>query len=442
MTHPGEDTEVHRAPAPSRICVVDGISTGLHLARELRARGVDCGHVASAPAYLGVPRTPAGRDLYSAEFALDDSGGEESFERLVRELRLWGPRFVVAGSEPGVELADRLGTALGIRETNAAATTPWRRDKYAMHERLREAGVPHARQIRTADRAALAGWLDGHGRYPVVVKPVDSSCSDGVQVCEDAAQALAAFDALIGQRNRLGRVNNEVLGQEFLEGTQYFVNTVSWAGAHLTSDIWRLDRRRRPGGAYLFESMTLQPAEGLVESALRTYVEAALDALGFAYGAAHCEVMWTASGPVLVEANARLMGASIDTESFTRALGHTQTGLLAEAYTDPERFRQRLDADPYTLREHLAEASFLFSRSGTLTGFPGRARIKALPSFHSFVGVPEPGTPVTETVDTLGTPGYAYFLHPDRSVVESDARAVRQWQREDSLFTISEEPQP
>jgi hypothetical protein len=441
VTQPGEGTDVHRETAPPRICVVDAISTGLHLAKELRARGAHCAHVASTPAYLGVPRTAAARSLYSAEFTLDDSDSQP-FERLVRALKDWRPHFVLAGSEPGVELADLLGTALGIREANAAATTPWRRDKYAMHERLREVGLPHARQFRTADRTALERWLTEHGRYPVVVKPADSSCSDGVRVCEDRAHALNAFDELIGRRNRLGRVNNKVLTQEFLEGTQYFVNTVSWAGTHLTSDIWRLYRRRRPGGAYLFESMTLQDSVGPIESELRDYVEAALDALGLAYGPAHCEVMWTASGPVLVEINARLMGASIDRQSFTRALGHTQAGLLAEAYTETETFRRRLDVGYYTLHQHLAEVSFVFSSSGKLTGFPGRDRIQALSSFHSFVGVPELGTFVTETVDTLGTPGYAYLLHSDPSVVESDARTVRLWQRQDSLFTISKEPQP
>ncbi|GGT14419.1 ATP-grasp domain-containing protein [Streptomyces purpureus] len=419
-----------------RICVVDGISTGLHLARELRARGFECAHVASGPGYRHVPGTEEGKELYAASFVLEDA---TDVERLVRDLRAWGPVHVTAGSEPGVELADRLCEELGTAAGNSAATTVWRRDKYAMHERLREVGLPHARQIRTAERDAAAAWLSAHGSYPVVVKPLDSSCSDGVQVCDSLGHALAAFDSLLGRRNLIGRVNDEILVQEYLSGTQYFVNTVSWDGEHYVSDIWRLERRPRPGGAFLFESMTLRPSDGEVETALRTYTVAALDALGFRHGAAHCEVMWTPDGPVLVEANARLMGASIDSATFTRALGHTQTGVLADAYADPAAFRAKLAAGPYILREHLAEASFLFSRTGRLSGFPGRRAIEELPSFHSFVGVPETGTPVTQTVDTLGTPGYAYFLHPDRSVVERDARTVQEWQRADTLFTISEE---
>lgn len=352
-----------------RGCVVDGVSTGRDLTRELSLLGVECAHVNSASSYLG---------LRIEEFVREGSydryvDGRTDLPELVLRLKEWGPDFVVAGSEPGVALCDLLCGELGVPGGNAASTTAWRRSKYAMHERLREVGLRCAAQLKTSRRAEGAGrWLDEHGTYPVVVKPLDSTGSDGVSVCGNRDDALRAFDRLIGRVNRLGGTNDEVLLQEFLQGRQYFVNSVSWQGEHFVTDIWRHDRRQGEHGRYLFENMTLQPSSGARELALAAYTLKVLDALGLRFGAAHCEVMWTGGGPVLIEANARLMGASIERQVLHRALGYTQAQVLAEVLADPGSFRRRAGTH-YELREHVAEASFVFTCSGELTGFPHAA---------------------------------------------------------------------
>ncbi|MGK5532493.1 ATP-grasp domain-containing protein [Streptomyces sp. URMC 129] len=417
-----------------RGCVVDGVSTGRDLARELAMLGVECAHVNSAGSYLGVPVEEFVREgSYDRYF-----DGRTDLPDLVPRLKEWGPDFVVAGSEPGVALCDALCGELGLPGGNAASTTAWRRDKYAMHERLRGRGLRHAAQLKTAHRAEAARWLDEHGTYPVVVKPLDSTGSDGVSVCASRDEALRAFLRVLGRVNRLGRLNDEVLLQEFLDGRQYFVNAVSWEGEHFVTDIWRHDRRQGEHGRFLFENMTLQPSDGEREVALAAYTRQVLDALGFRFGAAHCEVMWTNGGPVLIEANARLMGASIERRVLHRALGYTQARILAEVCADPGSFR-RWAGTRYELRAHVAEASFVFTRSGRLIGFPGRPGIEGLASFHSFVGVPAIGARVRRTDNTLGEPGYAYFAHHDREQVLRDARAVLDWQRADTVFDIEED---
>lgn len=421
---------IHSSRA-DRGCIVDGISTGRNLAADLGSSGVACAHVRSAAHYPGVP-AGTGPDGYDAYF-----DGVGRHDVLLAELRAWSPAFVVAGSEFGVALADRLSSGLGLPLGNNPATTDWRRNKFAMHQRLAECGLAHAAQFKTADATALIGWLTEYDTYPVVIKPLDSACSDGVSVCPDRQQALDAFDRIVGAVNRLGHVNREVLAQEYLDGCQYFVNTVSHAGRHYVSDVWRHDRRQGEHGRFLFENMVLQPRHGERETALCAYTLAVLDALGIENGAAHCEVMWTARGPVLIEANARLMGACIDPLTFRRALGHTQSEVLALACIDPIAFTRLAQTD-YRLHTHLAEASFLFTRSGILTGFPRRADIERLPSFRSFVGVPALGTRITRTDNTLGEPGFAYFLHTDRDQVLADSEALLRWQREDTVFEIEE----
>ncbi|MBY0443528.1 MAG: ATP-grasp domain-containing protein [Mycobacteriaceae bacterium] len=419
-----------------RLCIVDGVSTGVRLARELHARGIACAHVASTPTYRHAATSPENHHLYTAQFALDRA---DDFQQLAAAVRAWSPTFVIAGSESGVALADSLCAALGITEANDATTTAWRRNKYAMHDRLRRTGLAHARQIRTADIGQAAQWLCDHNNYPVVVKPLDSAGSDGVQVCDNFDHALAAFASLRGVPHALGGLNEEVLIQEYLAGTLYAVNTISWNGEHYVSDIWKDKRRPRPGGAFLFEGKVLQPSDGEIEQALSVYTCRVLDALGLRYGAGHSEVMWTSRGAVLVEVNARLNGACIEDATIVQALGYTQAQLLADAYVRPKNFHERRQAGPYAAYKNLGEVAFLFSRDGQLTAFPGRERIAALPSFCSFSAVPALGSHVKQTIDTCGAPGFASFLHPDRAVVEADVDAVITWQRADELFTIAEE---
>jgi biotin carboxylase len=287
---------VTRPARARRGCIVDGISTGRNLAEDLRAAGIECGHVRSTSNYAGVP---AGVGPYGYHAYFDGTGDARA---LLAEVRDWSPEFVTAGSEFGVALADRLSHELALPLANNPFTTDWRRNKYAMHERLAECGLAHAVQSKTSDRAALARWLSEHDMYPVVIKPLDSACSDGVSVCPDPEQALDAFDRIIGTTNRLGHLNREILAQEYLDGRQYFVNTVSREGRHFVSDIWRHDRRQGEHGRFLFENMVLQPRRGERETRLCDYTLAVLDALGIENGAAHCEVMWTSRGPVLIEA--------------------------------------------------------------------------------------------------------------------------------------------
>jgi ATP-grasp domain len=416
-----------------RACIVDGASTGRLLIEELTRLGVPCAHIATSDTYAGMPAKnliPTGMAAY-----YDASGG---FGSLVQAMRGWQPDFILPGCEHGVELCDRLNAALDLPYRNDPATTHRRRDKYEMHERLRAVGMAAAAQIKTADIDEFSRWLSGHGTYPVVVKPCNSACSDGVRVCASREDAMRAFRDLHGSFNFLDLRNDELIGQEYLDGVQYYVNTVTWDGTHLVTDIWRHDRRPRAGGAFLFENMVLQPSDGEVEMALTRYTEAALDALGFRFGASHCELMWTATGPVLIEANARLMGASINTAAFEPALGHTQAQVLARTFADPASFAE-LKRAPYQIRKHLAQAKFIFSKSGRLVKFRREPDIAALPSFHSFVGVPRIGDLVYKTVDTSGRSGFAFFLHEDRETVERDAQTVLGWQREDSCFEIHEQ---
>jgi phosphoribosylamine-glycine ligase len=70
--------------------------------------------------------------------------------------------------------------------------------------------------------------------YPVVLKPIESSGSDGVKVCYTFDEARALFELIMSTRMIDGGANPGVLAQEFLSGKEYIVDN----GVHTTTMCW------------------------------------------------------------------------------------------------------------------------------------------------------------------------------------------------------------
>ncbi len=66
--------------------------------------------------------------------------------------------------------------------------------------------------------------------FKAVVKPVESAGSDDVFLCESKDDVKNAFERINGKINGLGQKNDAVLVQEFLDGTEYVVDSVSLDG--------------------------------------------------------------------------------------------------------------------------------------------------------------------------------------------------------------------
>ena len=147
--------------------------------------------------------------------------------------------LVVAGAETGVELADSLSEHMGLC-TNGSHLSKARRDKYTMGETVRAAGVRAVRQLQASTWSRVEAYLLDWNPSPfkVILKPVDSAGSDGVTLCTSMDDAKKAFGDIIGKVNALGIVNEQLLVQEYLEGTEYVVDMVSRDGEHKCVAVW------------------------------------------------------------------------------------------------------------------------------------------------------------------------------------------------------------
>lgn len=66
------------------------------------------------------------------------------------------------------------------------------------------------------------------------------------------------------QVNGLGNVNQGALVMEYLDGTEYAIDTVSRDGVHRVCAIWEYDKRDANGASFVYFGMELKSSAGKV----------------------------------------------------------------------------------------------------------------------------------------------------------------------------------
>ncbi|MFE2293879.1 ATP-grasp domain-containing protein [Streptomyces sp. NPDC059452] len=399
--------------------IVDGYSVGEHLPPAFRRLGADVVHLRSTPAFLDCVPPPDLRP-YLAETVLDaaDPG------LTAKELAAYGPCGVLPGQETGVPPADMMAELLGV-PGNPSATSALRRDKYRMIEALRAAGVPCADQLKSADADEVLAWARTTG-YPVVVKPLSSASTDKVSVCRGPGDVRAAVAEVLGSQDIFGRHNAEVLVQSFLDGTEYIVDVVKGpGGGRHVCGVWAYEKTlvgRRP----VYDRDVLLDPGAPVVARLVDYLDTVLDALDIRFGAAHAEIMLTATGPVLVEVGARLNGL-MDPGHHDSCLDGNQADLLALACVRPREYARAHSGD--TLYRKHREAMVVHARTGRegvveAVDEEALARITALDTVHLAVPRLAPGDRMRPTTDLLSSPLRVFLTGDSQDQLLADHRRI------------------
>ena len=188
------------------VAIVDAYSTARYFAPLFAARGLHCVHVQSTP------RIPA---VYAPSFRggefVDNVVHHGDLDQTVMALARHRPAAVVAGIESGVELADRLSERLGVR-SNGTARSPARRDKFAMVETVKAAGIRHIKlhaarhtcatlmHLQGVPVAVIAAWI-GHKDASTTMKIYAHSQSDALK----AAGAQVTRKSLLAALHKIDK---------------------------------------------------------------------------------------------------------------------------------------------------------------------------------------------------------------------------------------------
>ena len=414
---------MQRGPADTCIVIVDPYSAGAMLAEALRARGAICVAVESSPA---IPK--AMRSRFNPAVFRDIIRHEDDYGCTLESVRRNRPAFVVAGSESGVELAERLAVDLDL-PTNGAEMCEARRDKFLMAEAARASGLRTAKQFLSDDVDEIIDWTESTLDWPVIVKPPRSVASDGIAFCRSVDEVRQAAAIILSATNALGCKNHAVLVQEFLAGTEYIVDTVSLDGNRKTTAIWEYNRPPTADACEFvsYDAMTLLPYSGKRQQALQSYACSVLDALAIEIGPAQCELMWVDGEPVLVEAAARLSGG-IGALLSGICGGICQVDETVSIMLEPKQFMASIDDMPHL--ERRAVILFLVPQQrGRLIRLRGIGDIRRLPTLHSLSISAQPG-------DTLKrVAGVVTLIDQDIGSIERDIGVIRALERK-CLFEV------
>jgi biotin carboxylase len=307
-------------------------------------------------------------------------------------------------SELHVVTAAEAAALLGLAGSPAAAVRA-ARDKPLARQLCRDAGIPTPGFQRVTseaeiDPALLAG--------PCVVKPVDGLLSTDVKLCGSADEARGHVRMLLNDRvlvNSRGQaLARAALIEEYLDGPEYSVETLTWQGR---TEVVAVTRKLLTPPPAFVEIGHAVPAP-LPEHDRRACAElvgSALAAIGYDFGAAHVEIRLTAAGPRIIEINCRPAGDRI-TRLAHLATGVDLPGQLIGMYLG----RAPSTADRLNLG---AAIVFLPSLPGEVVGIEGLEEAAAVEGIVDLSVYVAPGTELAQVGDNTDRFGHVLAVGPD-----------------------------
>ncbi|WP_433111823.1 ATP-grasp domain-containing protein [Micromonospora sp. CA-246542] len=328
--------------------------------------------------------------------------------------RCGGAQALLTVSEWHVVVAAEAAALLGLAGADPDAVRA-ARDKSRTRERCAAAGVPIPAYHRlTLPAASAVGFPP-----PWVVKPVDGVLSSGVKLCltegEARNHAQALFERCVRPNERGQRRTPVVLVEEYLDGPEFSVETLTYGGR---TEIVAITRKLLSPPPLFLEAGHVVPAN-LPASTARScadLVRRALAAIGYEFGAAHVEVRVTADGPKLIEINCRPAG-----DRITRlAALATGVDLLAALIGMHLGQAPKLDPD----RECAAAIVFLPSGEGVVQQIDGVTAARAMPGVQDVGLYIDPGAELVAAESNTDRIGHVIAVAPEPDMALARAQAA------------------
>ncbi|MER9469918.1 acetyl-CoA carboxylase biotin carboxylase subunit family protein [Mesorhizobium sp. M0482] len=176
-------------------------------------------------------------------------------------------------------------------------------DKFTQHQLLREGGVPIP-AYRLAKNATDVESSAAEIGLPVIVKPAVGSGSMGVRLCRNADELAEHTSYLLGGRH-IWLSSPRILVEAYAQGPYY--------GADIMGNevIAISGGKFGPPPHFVWSEFSCPAALTDVEQErIADISQSCLRALGLGWGPTGIEFRWTQGGPVVIEVNPRLGGAT------------------------------------------------------------------------------------------------------------------------------------
>ncbi|MFG2328772.1 ATP-grasp domain-containing protein [Streptomyces sp. NPDC048604] len=265
------------------------------------------------------------------------------------------------------------------------------RNKALQRGRFRTHGIGQPEFLLTDDVAAPAAAEWAGTRLPVVLKPLSSAGSDGVELAPDAAAFAAAAARRASER--------PILVEQAVEGPEY-----SWEALVRDGEVWfaNVTAKTTTGAPHFVElehraAAPLPPADAERVAALG---RAVLDAIGMRTGIVHLEFRLTSEGPAVMEVAVRTPGDYI-MELCSLTYGIDWFEMVVRLAVGAE-----LPAPPEGPVRHAASL-FVVSDPGEVVALDGLDEVRAHPAVVDAAFRVSVGDTVGRTSSSLQRTAYA-----------------------------------
>lgn len=203
-------------------------------------------------------------------------------------------------SDLAVKTVNYVAAKLGL-VGNSLSCTGKTTNKYNMRKAFSEKKLPIPKYCLVDEK------LDKDSMsLPVIVKPTDRSGSRGIMRLD----AWSGFEEAV-KNAKIQSLEKQIIVEEFVEGSEYSVECISWEGEHT---LLAITQKYTTGHPNYIELGHMEPAiiPDDITNKIKTLVFEALDALEIMYGASHSEIMINELGEIyIIEIGARMGGDCI-----------------------------------------------------------------------------------------------------------------------------------
>jgi biotin carboxylase len=163
----------------------------------------------------------------------------------------------------------------------------------------------------------IEDWKNCELSFPIIIKPTDRSGSRGVSLVSNHDEFQFAFD-----RARDESFEKKIVVEEFIDGYEVSVESISWKGKHY---ILAITDKVTSGPPHFVELQHHQPSLLPINilNNIRLSTLKALDALGINFGASHSEFKIKPNGEIyIIEVGARMGGDFIGSHLVNLSTGY------------------------------------------------------------------------------------------------------------------------
>lgn len=311
---------------------------------------------------------------------------------------------VVSFNEFALESAALIGEVLSI-PSNPRGPVSLTRDKLAMRQHLANFGMGTVRYIHCDSKEVASVFLREVGG-PIILKPYRGAGSKGISYVEQQNQIDSAWEWTTAGAGEM------VIGEEFLPGPEYSVETMTLDGKH---HVLTVTEKLTTGAPHFIEIGHQMPARLPVEVEIRIADEIStfLNIIGQRVGPAHTEFKLTDQGIRLIE-------------SQTRA-GGDQIWEMTELTTGWDMYRDTMEHLLFgrrSLREKRVNAAairYFTAENATFSGIEGRSEAEAIPGIVRVHINARPGARLGPLLSSDSRVGYVLATGDDVEVAMARA---------------------